>query len=153
MIWAEKEVPSLELCRRLKELGFPQESSDSGWYWGIRNYQRELLFCNHSQVTLWIKYHQEELGYREIIKAPTLREILEWLPYFIEAESKILKRTTSYYLYFQKLGKDFYKVYYKWEYNEYYQIIPEGCIEADINNACVKMLIWLAENGYVKFKE
>jgi len=43
MIWAEKEVPSLELCRRLKELGFPQESSDSGWYWGIRNYQSPYL--------------------------------------------------------------------------------------------------------------
>ena len=31
MTWAEKEVPSLELCKRLKELGFSQKGE--GWYW------------------------------------------------------------------------------------------------------------------------
>ena len=151
MFSPELEIPSRELCKKLRELGYPQNGG--GWYWGVRNYQKRVLFCNHSQVNLWIKYHQEELEYREIIKAPTCREMGEGLPYFIEAENKILKRTTSYYLYFQKLGKDFYKVYYKWEYNEYYQIIPEGCIEANTEpNARAKMRIWLAENRYVEFK-
>ena len=31
MFGLAKEVPSLELCKRLKELGYPQENGE--WYW------------------------------------------------------------------------------------------------------------------------
>lgn len=72
MINVEKEVPSLELCKKLKELGFPQEGG--GWYWvkDTNSSSPRLTFMN--------ELLQEMSPFVEEIKAPTCRELGEWLP-------------------------------------------------------------------------
>jgi len=78
MIWAEKEVPSLELCKRLKELGFPQSSG--GWYWRVDEYKKWLSFYTDSE-------YKHRIPNEIFIKAPTCREMIEWIskvePYHI----------------------------------------------------------------------
>ncbi|OQX86951.1 MAG: hypothetical protein B6D55_04640 [Candidatus Omnitrophica bacterium 4484_70.2] len=135
--WAEKEVPSLELCKRLKELGFPQDGGE-GWYWREGKIKPVLgLLIDKSDLGwtllecvdgIWAKspyLYGEEL--KKLIKAPTCRELGEWL----------------------------LKVYLK---------LPTGhpvrnklisfCLPLKLNpNILSKDLIWLAENGYVKFKD
>jgi hypothetical protein len=143
------KVPSLELCKHLKELGLPQ---DGGWYWVENRLSKktrmELLDETPEQ------HLRDSKDYVNLYKAFTCRELVEWLPAFVEEENDIVKRKTDYYLCIQKLGKDFYKTYYKWEYNEYYDVIPCGCVEDEtIANVLAKMLIWLIENGYVKFEK
>jgi hypothetical protein len=153
MNWVERKVPSLKLCKRLKELGFPQNSP--GWYWVVYhdNDGDEVQLLLERDKTLWKMLRNCSPDYREVTKAPTCREMEKWLPYFIEEENNILRRKTNYYLCLEKLRKDFYKIYYKWKYNEYYDVIPSNCIEADTElNARAKILIWLYDNGYVKFK-
>jgi hypothetical protein len=158
MFIPELEVPNLELCKKLKELGFPQD--DGGWYWVKQEmcgdntpHNCMLGECRKPPIIEWtLSFEKERFHTAFCVKAPTCRELGEWLPYFIEEENNILRRKTSYYLCVQKLGKDFYKIYYKWEYNEYYNIIPSNCIEGETEaNTRAKMLIWLIENGYIKF--
>jgi len=71
MTWAEKEVPSLELCKRLKELGFPQEGE--GWCWYTN---KEIL---RWKVVYNKGFYPIEELYGEYIKAPTCREMIEWI--------------------------------------------------------------------------
>ncbi|MCD6384449.1 hypothetical protein J7M23_01605 [Candidatus Sumerlaeota bacterium] len=120
----EKEVPSLELCKQLKEFGFPQEGG--GWYWKEGKYELVLLKeplvlcpyyyeaelddgtidrtclldfsqCNVEKVkisTLLKKYPYPQAETPvwikcpkyPIIKAPTDREVGEYLPTEIEDE-------------------------------------------------------------------
>jgi len=138
MFEKEKEALNLELSKKLKELGFPQDGG--GWYWGIKNYQRELLFCNHSQVTLWIKYHQEELGYREIIKVPTCRELLEIKERGIIIDIWYDSSTRRFNVKCLVEKEDFDNPPYKEEFGK------------RLSDLLAKIRIWLAENGYVKFK-
>ena len=111
----EFEVPSKELCKKLKELGFPQESSDGGgWYWVLE----ELTYKEVWKLKLLhnIPYAVDNLK----IKAPTCREILEWI---------------------------------ETAYQKYVADVPPTYTSSEIEpNALAKELIWLAENGYVKFK-
>ncbi|OQX78907.1 MAG: hypothetical protein B6D56_08120 [Candidatus Omnitrophica bacterium 4484_70.1] len=67
----ELEVPSLELCKRLKELGFPQFSG--GWYWVLE----ELTYKEVWKLKLLynIPYAVDNLK----IKAPTCREMAFWI--------------------------------------------------------------------------
>ena len=145
MTWAEKEVPNLELCRRLKELGFPQDGE--GWYWrkfdGFKDSKYELVL-----IEKWEK-DKVILAY-DIIKAPTCRELNEWL----------LKAKGSYNIY----KWDDYELEYckdEWQTIQgiggtFEKLIPstKQSIEADtLPNTYAKMLIWLVENGYVKFEE
>ena len=132
MTWAEKEVPSLELCKKLKELEFPQES-DSGWYWVLYKqptYKKWVVGCKNNKFNSkeWLIYN-DKLFYItnsvvDYIKAPTCREILEWIDIVYQ------KHITGCYL------------------TEKLTYAPDE-IEP---NRLAKDLIWLAENGYVKFK-
>lgn len=74
----EQQVPSLELCKKLKELGYPQESL---FYW--------TFYKDHSQVL----YTQQEV-FKESWKvdpnycsAPTVAELGELLKPFSSATS------------------------------------------------------------------
>ena len=78
----ELEVPSLELCKQLKNLGFSQEGG--GYYWckWHNNEPFRVIFSPNGKIFCeWIddKYieHQTPL---EKYKAPTCRELGEWLP-------------------------------------------------------------------------
>jgi len=74
----EKEVPSLELCKRLKELGYPQEGG--GWYW-VKTAFGWILAIILDGIWLstrnYIKVNDETI--KDFIKAPTCRELGEWL--------------------------------------------------------------------------
>jgi len=110
----ELEVPSLELCKKLKELGYPQEGG--GWYWDETvNYRWELYLYGDTPV---------HIKSQSVIKAPTCREILEWIDVAYQ------KYITSCYL------------------TEKLTYAPEK-IEP---NRLAEDLIWLVKNGYIKFK-
>ena len=135
------EVPSLELCKRLKELGFPQEG---GWYW-IKDEGEWIIVFSEDGESYLLEYSGGEGEYftaklpEDKVKAPTCRELGEWLPRVIE----------DYFLEFLPKGKkilDWWVVYRN--QNKTKILIP-----ADTEpNARAKMLIWLVENGYVKLR-
>jgi len=128
----ELEVPSKELCKKLKELGFPQEGG--GWYW----------YSNIKNATWRLIFEPEPFSYEEdieeCIKAPTCRELGEWLikksillelgNLFIDYDEAVNKWTVCY----GKVGKT-----WVWDDTE--------------PNARAKMIIFLAENGYLKFQK
>jgi len=152
MFDVEKEVPSLELCKRLKELGFPQNRS-----WIIWVKEKDLPECqglceilgeNGEYILTFGWLIPENIEY---IKAPTCRELGEWLPDHLILD----KRKPCSVLIFRKF---WYKespqnpkerlvwcIYYDYE-------IKFRSIADTEPNARAKMLIWLVENGYINFK-
>ena len=120
MTWAKKEIPSLELCKRLKELGFPQSSG--GWYWRVDEYSKWLSFYTDSE-------YKHRIPDEIFIKAPTCRKMAFW----IAEGAKNLAKEDNDKIGYLIAGKELY-----WE------VSPDDF---------AKDLIWLAENGYVKFKE
>jgi len=113
----KKEVPQLDLCKRLKELGFSQEGG--GYYWDLKD-------CELSWV--WAAEVRDDL-----IKAPTCRELGEWLPENWNIVSIQYKNG--------RWGISSHEVE-EWR-------MWEADTEAD---ARARMLVWLAEKEYVKFK-
>gem|GEM_PF-5734743 len=172
MTWAEKEVPSLELCRRLKELGFPQESN-GGWYWRRKissKVEYELVFIKRfPKICPLFDFPLDPDEFKgeccvggeckkgssiedwikceenPLIKAPTCREILERLP------DVIVKKEHKYFL---RIEKDTILELFKKGIHHY--IVAYGISfyqwDKTLPNAGAKMLIWLAKNGYVDFK-
>ena len=126
----ESEVPSLELCKKLKDLGYPQDGG--GWYWTIhkKNYA-EVNYFNE-------RLHGSEL-WSEVIKAPTVTEMWEWLPdaITIAKEVWILNLTKN-------LGGELVI-----EYRHRGSVAVHRVNRPVI--AMAETLIWLAENGYVRF--
>ena len=132
-----KEVPRLDLCKRLKELGFPQEGG--GYYWD---------FENHELAWVWAAEVRDSL-----IKAPTCRELGEWLPMeVVEPNYREVpdNDAISYLPFYSQHGRQWvywYQNYYDDTLGNFYALADT---EAD---ARAQMLIWLAERGYVKFGE
>ena len=145
MSWLEKEVPSLELCKGLKELGYPQEGG--GFYW--RN--NKVVFMDgvlpriDTEKRFQRYYDKEKERGIEIVKAPTCRELGEWLPdiiddgyqdrYFVEEKDE-----SSIEIGYGGFGDIEYSVVIK-------------ITDPNEANARAKMLIWLKENGYVDFRK
>ena len=147
------EVPSLELCKRLKELGYPQEGS--GFYWVVNTpvglSKRKpvyLVLANYDGETLdpiafwyWGNYFEKIENWDskfedEIIKAPTCQELFDILPYSIEIEDEI------YYLHIT-VSEICYEIGDHQIGHFFFDYLIEGLTEE---------IIWLAENGYVKFE-
>ena len=134
MFDVKKEVPSLELCRKLKELGYPQDKT--GFWWGYRAHLKDdeqyvLLFGNEILV-----------GELDWWKAPTLGEMEEVL----SAKIDTLGDGSDWFLRIEKWGDRWYVDLSKFAY----------CVCSEkgekLPNAYAKMLIWLAENGYLSFE-
>lgn len=70
-----KEVVSLELSKKLKENGYPQEGH---FWWASHNKKNYVLTCNQIGFTL------EEWKHCDRIVAPTVAELGEILPGRIE---------------------------------------------------------------------
>ena len=95
MTWAEKEVLNLELYKRLKELGYPQESS-GGWYWSrwyVNEPFRVIFSLDGEKFCEWVEgdyveYHPPIEKY----KAPTCREIAFWIT---KGVSKMIEKASS----------------------------------------------------------
>ncbi len=136
----EKEVPSLTLSKKLRELGYPQDGG--GWYWEI-HYEvktEDIETTLPSDYKPTVVYYEDtpldELGCI-YLKAPTCRELGEWLPSHKDLQY-------SKFTGFWKFDKDGYQLCFG----------DKICFQA--NNEVIvraKMLIWLVENGSVKFKK
>jgi len=135
MIDYRKEVPSLELCKRLKELGFPQDGG--GWYWVKIKKRWRLCLDNDRFNDCWEKVEK-------VIKAPTVAEMGEWLPPALN-----LKEGDAY-LYIDRPEENLWILSYSLRDSFICPIAVDGETEA---NARAKLLIWLVENGYMSFKE
>ena len=134
----KKEVPSLELCKRLKELGYPQDGGS--WYWDLWPVKPRLVFLATWENFIPLMRKPKD---KWLMKAPTLREIIEWLPLEIEYEGETL------WLDLDRPDESQFIV----SYCRYCDgTCPIAIGDDDIVNAPTKMLIWLAKNGYVKFK-
>ena len=131
MDWAKKEVASLELSKRLKELGFPQNRE--GWYWIKTTYPvKWILAIMLDGIWLSVKNYiiiKDEV-IEEIVKAPTNSELGKWLPEGFHE----FKLDNRFWI------KD------KQDYN----YLVNDDIEV---NARAKMAIWLRENGYITFNQ
>ena len=128
MVDYRKEVPSLELCKRLKELGYLQNGG--GWYWDTKD--RILIFT-------W-----EEEVIDDLVKAPTVAEMGEWLPPALN-----LKEGDAY-LNIDRPEENLWILSYSLRDSFICPIAVDGETEA---NARAKMLIWLIENGHVSFEK
>ena len=133
MNWVEKEVPNLELCKRLKRLGYPQEGG--GWYY-FRFSKKEDFELSFFHKETPLSFYGASYKHMEFYKAPTCRELGEWLPdEFFSA----------------RLGEEY--VCANMEINPT-EKDKYPTMNADTEpNVRAKMLIWLVENGYVKFEE
>lgn len=125
----EKHVTSLELSKRLKELGFPQRS-----YFDWVKENGELTIWNPTQVSDYVTGNQEFL-----CSAYLSSELGDMLP---TIEQYNLKQ--------ERLADNIWYVTYEaFKYNARYgDYIGELCgkTEADIR---ARMLIWLVENNYL----
>ena len=129
----EKEVPSLELCKKLKELGFPQEGGGVCWV--------VVEGCKHKKTKWGLKFYEkyEDIPYWAVCyKAPTCRELGEWLPHKIDKNGK------GYYL---NIGLTVIS------YDAYDDDSIAYVADKDEPSLRAKALIWLAEKGYVDFKK
>jgi len=129
MDWIEFEVPSLETCRRLKELGYPQ-NKDGLFWWDLDGLKPR------PELTLLAKEHIP----RGAIRAPLCREMFGYLPL------KIKKNGIWYSL---EIGFD-HIGYVNREFGTplYAAFIRDLC---GLPNRLADMLIWLVENGYLTF--
>ena len=137
----EKEVPSLELCRRLKELGYPQEGG--GYYW--ISFGERYILISYAEIEFdgnkhpWGIHSPSGLSQPfDYIIAPTLRELGEWLPHQIIHDGKA---------YFLDIGLD------NIDYEAYDDSWIKQVIDQSEPNVRAKMVIWLKENGYITFEK
>jgi len=145
-----KEVPSLELCKQLKELGYPQEGG--GWYWVKTKTIGKETWRVGFQVKREDSYGRMHIDYQgefsipdieveEVVKAPTCRELGEWLP--VEIHNLL---GTYYHIKFSKPG-----FVYWYEDNDEHALGNFYARASTEANARAKMLIWLVENNYILF--
>jgi len=131
----EKEVPSLELCEKLKELGYPQTGGGLYWdTWGDSLGRPQVVLIGDWDDFWPIMQRLKEKYY---IKAPTLREMGELLLW----EREMRKEGLEPNLLVWKLPD---KIVIRTPLFN----MPQ--FEADtLPNVCAKMLIWLAENVHM----
>lgn len=120
-----REVPSLQLCKALKEAGLPQ---DTLWYWVGNTYGSDSKFFLHDK-----KPYNPKGGW-EVYAAPTVRELGELLLY----EYQVLKHEDCFVGYHLDIGG--LKV-----------ISNRGIIDVSEANCRAKILLWLIKHGHVKF--
>ena len=143
MDWAKKEVSSVELSKKLKELGFPQ--TPDGYYWVkfSENYDLyfyyDLCFDPEEKEKVWGVHTVSGLVEpAETIKAPTNSELGEWLPFYLPELGflRIEKNEDGFHYYYDAIAL-------------------KGCyfIEKIEANARAKTLIWLRKNGCITFNQ
>jgi len=137
------ELPSLELCKKLKELGYPQKGG--GWYWASRYicgdetpHDCMLGECRKEPKLIWVLEFQERYN-TENIKAPTVPEMWKWLPRCIR------KNKETYFLQVSDRAISYYDSEYKDVLNFVY--------DNNLADRIAKMLIWLRQTGYIDFKK
>lgn len=128
---------SLELSKKLKELGFPQESLFS---WQI--HEKNDGVCDEIAEIVKIVYPKTPAWEFNYYAAPTAEELLEWLPERIEHDGKF------YFLTFWKRQSGEIAVKYKPNEGRSYLPVQIGTLK----NALAKMVIYLAKNKIINFE-
>ena len=131
-----KDVPSYELCKKLKELGYKRPKwQKKGWI-----YHPQKRYLSHM-----MKYVGWGTVYRRVLQismhAPTIWEMMDVLPDYIDHEwcqPSLLVRKE------QCDGDNEYWVYYDWNWYE-----SPRFIEKSLPNALAKMLIRCIENNHL----
>jgi len=154
MFKPEKEVPSLELCKHLKELGYPQEGG--GWYW-------KKWKDKENWNVGFVEEEDKQLFLTEVdfVKAPTCRELGEWLPLYLDFVDENSPYNGRHGLITWKGVDGWWVGYipYNCTFENFKAVQVTGkdwrikCWDEREVNARAKMLIWLAENGYLDFKK
>ena len=128
-----REIPSLELCKKLKKIGYPQ---GKGYYYYRYSYDKDFYIGLYEEIA-W-----EENP--EVYYAPLQGELEEWLHRHTYPQAEILlgKQTWDgkYFCNLETIGRA-------------QKIIIQSFLDGRGPNVRVKMLIWLKENGYVNFEE
>ena len=144
MDWAEKEVASLELSKKLKELGFPQKEPGWFWYANITNANYRLIFLEEFNEKI-------DKDMEDYIKAYTNSELGEWLPPLLKIKD---------FIFFLVITKEFVGGEYEWRiyyaFDEIYSsTILNNSSHWDLTeaNARAKTVIWLREKGYITFNQ
>lgn len=148
----EQIVANYEFCKRLKEIGFPQDTLFAYQTFIRHKEEREYLTLNDFKnpiITFRVKLNG--IG----IAAPTADELIKFLPAYIKKHNEtylqVIRREPRY------KDRD-YLIYYEDESSG--KLLTKGmdneCIFVDENNMAnlfSKSIIWLAENGHIDFKE
>ena len=162
MNWLEKEVPSLELCKRLKEVGYPQDTNGylwvnakKVWLCGEDSWQitEEFYLTTEEPYyplggipqTDWAKKQRDDWYSKlQMYKAPTIRELAEWIYVYTDTNKEIVTGkytlTQQYSCRLENKSRGYKICYQEFTANT----------EPD---ACAKMLIWLKQHGYIDFKK
>jgi len=154
MFDVKKEIPSLEFCKKLKELGYPQKGG--GWY-----YIEEKIGYRYGWNLVLIRdVHRAIDNYK--IKAPTICEMEEVFPFeiIVEGNSKYSEicRLISYknnegwwygYIPINCSLEEFIPIQIDYPDKEDWRIKFWGGTKP---NACIKTFIWLIKNKYISFK-
>jgi|GEM_PF-1455411 len=131
-----------ELCERLEQLGFPQNSSLACWVY-VEDGPWVLVYRDR------INYLEKQLKAKivKIIAAPLEGELLDRIPFSIIVD--VYGDKTSLMFHFVKMATNFYCASYvnATNYNDLYFLFKSKRPA----NALTRATIWLIENGHVKF--
>ena len=135
------EVPDFEYCKRLRELGYPQDGGD--WYWvKLVTWNKPRLIYPGDGFDELVDLSEKEF----FVKGPTIGELVEWLPSNIKEDYLI-----SYYFRIERTDEEWFCKYERLSYDE--PVILVLFSDIKLSNALAKMLIWLIKNGYVRFED
>jgi len=136
-------VPKVTLCKKLNDLGFSY-SNDNYFYWiNIGENKWNLIYDTVDLIDI-------ENKAKEIVRAPTLTEILELIP------NEINNHTDGEEIFtIQKILDN--EIYWVAQYIYYSYLSPDfrptiSFKNKSLPNAAASLLIWLVENNYVKFE-
>ena len=142
----ENEVPQLEISKRLRDLGYPQEGASFYWI----NYSFDQFTCSHVSfylVSASELYHlRDEYSFpvdMQIIAAPLIGEMLERLPDFVnDCQLNIWKAINIFCL-----------QYVNAKTKEAYPPLENGAIysEQGAANSYALMVEYLVKNNLLKF--
>ncbi len=140
-------VVSLELAKKLKELGFPQDGG--GWYWELPT--KKLTLLNREDANIIIAMEMNGINYPiRVIKAPTSVELMNVVPSTIRD-----KDGCEYSFMLSKIDDEYVPSYFKEPVMACDGMVElhigEPCFDVNLPNAIAKLLIWLIENDYVNF--
>ena len=132
-----EQMPTLELCKKLKALGYPQEGL---FYWTGKADFPEGHALEGDNGTRRIVYQPDKLPSKGFV-APTVAELGEWLPRVIKGISSVFG---EFYLRIERNRG--WKVGYVSKNGK-----ATRFVSADTEaNARAKCLIWLVENNYLE---
>lgn len=133
----KNEVPKFELCKRLKELGFWQGyDTDAGFYWVKIDGKWKLIWDDGGLEAL-DSYYTENA--EDWVKAPTIMEMLNLLPFFISED-------TTYLLTISKGNRQWFVGYCMAKF-DLVKFMSEH-----LPNTLAELMIWAIEKDYVKLK-